>query len=88
MSKKKDKKYRRKIEALKAQMSTQVGTQMSTQTSTKVLPSVNKQETNLPGADKDVTYTSIATVKKEVIKSLLLSLICFSIIIAAYIFQR
>lgn len=87
MSKKKDKKYRRKIEALKAQMSTQGYTQMSPQTSMKVLPSVNKQNP-FPGTDKDVTYTSVATVKKEVIKSLLLSLICFSIIIAAYIFQR
>ncbi|MBU1017348.1 MAG: hypothetical protein ABIJ36_03030 [Patescibacteria group bacterium] len=86
MSRKKDKNYRRKIEALRAQLSSQPVAHK---------PSVSVKGDNIVAQSPlpknqlaDADYTSVAVVKKEVVKSLLLSLICFSIIFAVYILGR
>ncbi|OIP98387.1 hypothetical protein COT69_01000 [candidate division WWE3 bacterium CG09_land_8_20_14_0_10_39_24] len=85
MSKKKDKNYRRKIEALKAQLTTQKAYK---EFPTPTTAAANETQPPLiKASDFENYYTSIAIVKKEVVKSLLLSLICLSIILGAYIIQ-
>ena len=86
MSRKKDKSYRRKIEALRAQISSQ---EMAHKPSVSVKEDNIVAQSSLPQNQlADAGYTSVEVVKKEVVKSLLLSLICFSIIFAVYILGR
>jgi len=88
MSRKKNKNYRRQIEALRAQLSSQSGSGSIVTSPKAVVNTASDKVQIYPKQDTEIPNTSIEIVKKDVTKSLLFSIICFSIIIAAYIIQK
>ncbi len=80
---KKDKNYRRQIEVLKAQLSAEA-------VNKKDFSGGNKASSGAKdvAGTKDVVYTSVEDVKRDLVRTLFLTVISFSIIVAGYIIQR
>ncbi len=81
MAKRKDKNYRRKIEALKAQLATY--TPKEQVTASPAVPVGSSKQDGEP-----LMYTSVEVVKKDLIKTLILTAISFALIAAAYYFRN
>lgn len=82
MAKGKDKNYRRKIEVLKAQLAAYSSRE-------RVVVASGPEAINSPvGTKEPLFYTSIEVVKKDLIKTLVLTVISFALIAAAHFVQK